>query len=244
MFGLILMIATGVGTAALVIGTITIAQRKWAEPVVDGTLSDRSRIASSILYDLLLAGGDRPDEALRDIRRIAGLGGPVASSIDMTNWGERFAQLASPDQRSWLLEMAVQLVASRGKPLPLRQYSMLLDLSFALGFQTDALAKLREQYGFTYVDHAKHSRPREADRGGGSVPLFVRETSSAEPLLRVLGLQGTATRQTIISTYRRLAAQHHPDKFYGQPAEVQSESAARFIEITRAYEALLAIYRD
>lgn len=243
MFGIILMIATGVGTAVLVMGTIAYAQRRTSDPV-DGALSDRSRIAASILFDLLLAGGDRPDEALRDIRRMAGLAGPVASSIDMTSWGERFAQVASADQRAWLLEMAVQLVASRGKPLPLRQYSMLLDLSFALGFHTDALAKLREQYPFTYVDHAKHSRPREADRGGGATPLFVRQNSDPQPLLRTLGIEGTATRQTIISTYRRLAAQHHPDKFFGQPADVQSESAARFIEITRAYEALLAIYRD
>ena len=41
-----------------------------------------------------------------------------------------------------------------------------------------------------------------------------------------------------------MAAQHHPDRVHGQSEAVQSDAAARFIEITRAYEALMAIYRD
>ena len=48
----------------------------------------------------------------------------------------------------------------------------------------------------------------------------------------------------IISSYRRLAAQHHPDRFHAQPDEIQRSEAARFIEITQAYEKLLALYRD
>jgi len=44
--------------------------------------------------------------------------------------------------------------------------------------------------------------------------------------------------------YRRLAAQHHPDKVFGASAEVQTAAAARFIEITRAYETLLVIYDE
>jgi len=150
----------------------------------------------------------------------------------------------SAEQRAWLLETAVQLVAAPDRPVPLRQYAALLDLSFSLGFQTDALAKLREQYSFDYVDHAKDGRPRDADRGGGAMPLFVRGSTDAAALLRTLGLERDANRQAIISAYRRLAAQHHPDKVHGEPESVQSNAAARFIEITRAYEALMTIYRD
>jgi DnaJ-class molecular chaperone len=76
------------------------------------------------------------------------------------------------------------------------------------------------------------------------VPLFVRGSADAGALLLLLGLESTANRQAIISAYRRLAAQHHPDRVYGASPEVQSEAAARFIEVTRAYEALMAIYRD
>ena len=41
-----------------------------------------------------------------------------------------------------------------------------------------------------------------------------------------------------------LLEQHHPDRVFGAPEQVQSEAAARFIEITRAYETLLAFFRD
>jgi DnaJ like chaperone protein len=72
----------------------------------------------------------------------------------------------------------------------------------------------------------------------------VRGTADAAMLLKTLGIEGTANRHSIITAYRKLAAQHHPDKVYTEGPEVQSDAAARFIEITRAYEALMAIYRD
>src|SRR5207249_7320227 len=128
------------------------------------------------------------------------------------SWSERYAQLANQEQRAWLLETAVQLVAAPARPVPLRQYAALLDLSFSLGFQTDALAKLRERYGFDYVDHAKDGRPREADRGGGAMTLFARADTDTASLLQILGIEGPASRQVIISAYRKLAAQHHPDR--------------------------------
>lgn len=191
----------------------------------------------------MLAGGAQPQDALRGVRQ-AGLASPVTAGIDLPNWSQHFARTSNREQREWLLETAVKLVAAPGRPVPLRQYAALLDLSFGLGFQTDALARLREQYGFEYIDHAKDGRPRDADRAGGAAALFVRGTTDAAPLLRILGIEGNANRQVIISAYRKLAAQHHPDRVFGQSAEVQSEAAARFIEITRAYEALMAIYRD
>ncbi len=74
------------------------------------------------------------------------------------------------------------------------------------------------------------------------MPPFVHGTTDPASLLGTLGIEGTPSRHAIISAYRRLAAQHHPDRVHGQAEE--SEAAARFIEITRAYEALMVIYRD
>ena len=76
------------------------------------------------------------------------------------------------------------------------------------------------------------------------MPLFVRETSDPAALLRILQIDGTPSRQVIISAYRKLAAQYHPDKHFDESQDSQVEAAARFIELTRAYESLLAIYRD
>ena len=203
---------------------------------------DRSAIAASILFNLLMLGGVAADDALREIRKR--LLAPVTAQVDIASWAERFAHVASPEQRQWLLETAVQMIAEHKRVVPLRQYAALLDLSFALGFQTDALAKLRERYGFDYVDHAKNARPREADRAGAATTFFVRDTRDAGELLRVLEIDGAPSRQTIITAYRRLVAQHHPDKVHEAAEEVRTAAAARFIEITRAYETLMSLYRD
>lgn len=246
LFGVILMIGAGGAMAVGILIAIGVATREHESGHASQTQAapDRSRVAASILYELLLLGGLEADEALRQVRRRAGLASPVTSGIDMASWGERFAQWSTPEQRQWLLEIAVQLIASRERAVPLRQYAALLDLSFALGFRTDALARLRERYGFEYVDHAKDGRPRGADRAGGSTALFVRDQRDRTELLRVLGIEGDASRQVIISTYRRLATQHHPDKHTASEDRVRDEAVERFLEITRAYEALMAMDRD
>jgi hypothetical protein len=193
----------------------------------------RDSVAASLLFHVVSAGGGSRDEAMRQVRRGAGLAAPVIQGIDVGNWAESYARHSSHEQRAALLEMAVQLVAKREGPVPLRQYAALLDLSFGLGFHIDALARLRETYGFEYVDHAKNAR-------GGA------KKGSAPPheLLAILGISGTPTRQGLSAAYRRLVTQHHPDRFHGAPAEAQNSAAVRFIEITRAYEELLLICRD
>ena len=237
------MIAVGCGFAIAVMVAIGIATRRKEEN--DGPALDRQGVAASILFQILVSGGIAPDAALREIRRSAGIASRVTGGIDICNWSEAFARSASRAEREHLLETAVRLIAMRDAPIPLRQYAALLDLSFGLGFQTDALARLREQYGFEYVDHAKDARPLEADRAGGRLTLFGRDERDAGELLRVLGIEEMSpSRQVIIAAYRRLVAQHHPDRYHDQPAEAQAGAAARFIEITRAYESLLALYRE
>ena len=237
------MIVAGGAIAVFVMIAVAIARgESHGAAAQQPQVPDRDRVAASILFRILTAGGTAPDEALREIRRRAGIIAPPASGIDIANWAERFAVHSTPQQRAQLLDVAVQLVAAPGRPIPLLQYVDLLDLSFALGFQTDALAKLREQYGFDYVDHAKAGRPREADRVGRTT-FFSRDREPRE-WLTVLGMEGTPSRQQIIAAYRRLASQHHPDKFHEAEDGIRTDAAMRFIEITRAYEALLAIYKE
>ena len=243
---ILFMLGAGGALAVFVLVAYGINQRErdaeGGREVLPAT--ERERIAASLLFHVVRAGGGGDEGALRAIRRGAGLAAPVTRGIDVTNWAESFARLSTPQERTSLLETAVQLIATRQGPVPLRQYAALLDLSFGLGFQTDALARLRELYGFDYIDHAKDARPRSADRSGGAAPLFVRETRDRSVLLGVLGISGEASRREVIAAYRRLAAQHHPDRFHGSSVEEQSGAARRFIELTRAYEELLAMYRD
>jgi len=233
------MIAAG-GAIAVSVMIVIAAAEKSAEVNPGASNSvDRNRLGASILFQLMLAGGASSDTAMQTLRRV-GYISPVTAGIDIHSWSTRYAHVSSAEQRAALLEKAVQIVSATGRPVPLRQYAALLDLSFGLGFQTDALAKLREQYGFDYVDHAKDARPRSAEHRA----LFARETRDAATLLQILGLQTGADRQTIISTYRRLVLLHHPDRVHGDSESAQNEAAAKFIEITRAYESLMSIYRD
>jgi transposase len=224
----IFMLGAGSALAVFVVTAMKIHQAE--ESQFDTRPPQRDSVAASLLFHVARAGGATADEALRQVRRTAGLAAPVTQGIDAGNWAESYARNATPQQRETLLELAVKLVAAREGPVPLRQYAALLDLSFGLGFQTDALARLRKVYGFEYVDHTK-GRPRE------EVPVRAE-------LLSVFGLAATPTRQELSTAYRKLVAKHHPDRFHGATAEAQNGAAAKFIEITRAYEELLPICRD
>lgn len=224
------MLGAGGALAVFVLTAMKIHQAEEAQHH-DARPPRRDAVAASLLFHVLRSGGTSPDEALRQVRRSAGLAAPVTQGIDAGNWAESYARNATPQQRALLLETAVKLVADRDGPVPLRQYAALLDLSFGLGFQTDALAKLRQLYGFEYVDHT-------AGRPHGEVATVRTE------LLSVFGMTAMPTKQELSAAYRKLVARHHPDRFHGASAEAQNGAAARFIEITRAYEELLPNCRD
>src|SRR5256885_2250634 len=102
----IAMLAAG-GIVALAIALpIAAAQRESRSAARPAAPPDRNHIAASLLFNLLLAGGTPPDQAQRAIRR-AGIIAPITPSVDVVNWAERFAQIASPEQRLSLLEIAV-----------------------------------------------------------------------------------------------------------------------------------------
>jgi hypothetical protein len=199
----------------------------------------RDDLASSLLLHILATGGMSRDDATRLIRRETGIAAVPTGGVDVSSWSESFARQASDAQRHELLENAVKLVACPGRPVPLRQYAALLDLSFGLGFQTDALARLRTVYGFDYVDPARAGRPRSADRP----PLFEASGRNEAELRAVLGVSGSASREEIVLAYRRLAAKYHPDRYHGEAPEREAEAADRFIAITHAYEELLSVLR-
>ncbi|MGZ5431452.1 MAG: J domain-containing protein [Thermoanaerobaculia bacterium] len=234
MIAIVFILVGGGALAAFVIAVMAIATRERDRSEGSIPAPQRDTIAASLLFHVVASAGAGDEDALRQVRRGAGLAAPVTRGIDVANWAESYARMTTPQQRRELLEVAVQLVATRS-PVPVRQYAALLDLSFGLGFQTDALAKLRELYGFEYVDHAKDGRPRGADRE----PLFARQPRVRAELLRVLGMDDTPTRQELSAVYRRLVLQHHPDRFHGSTPGAQNEASSRFIEITRAYEELL-----
>lgn len=241
---LLIMIISG-ASLALVIVVAHALLRSREEMASQKTASpDRDQMIASILFQIIRLGGATSGEARKLTGRQLRFAAPIVDQIDVSSWAERFSQVSDAQERMDLLDLCVRSAMLMSRTFPLAQYSALLDLSFGLGFQTDALARLRERHGFDFVDHAKHGRPRSADRAGGSTPLFERQAVDRSASLAVLGVGPDISRHELVSAYRKLAAVHHPDRFHEASAEEKSRAAARFIEISRAYEVLLPFYED
>ncbi len=236
------MIAIGVGIAATTIAAVVIGQRHPGPEARAKGLVGREQIEAQILNEIALRGAASPEEARRAVQSARGLDVGDFGRIDLRSWVARYADLSGSEDRLRLLESAVATAMETGGEFPLEQYSGLIDISFGLGFHSDALARLREKFGFEYVDWAKNARPREADRGGGGAPLFEKRQEDLSAQLALLGLSPRATRQDIVVAYRRLAAESHPDRFHAVSSEAQQAASDRFREITRAYETLLAAH--
>src|SRR4051794_41784901 len=92
------MIVVGCGVAVgvmVAIGVATKHHENGGQAAEMHGRSDRERIAGSILFQILLAGGTQPDAALRDIRRKAGIGSPGAAGGGGGGWGGGVAQGAA-----------------------------------------------------------------------------------------------------------------------------------------------------
>lgn len=200
-------------------------------------------LAAGILREIAIAGGATPEAGAEIARARTGWASLPSDRIDIPTWGAAFAEARGQEERGELLEAAVVVALSTGGRIPATQYSALMALSFALGFHTDALARLRDRYGFEYDDWARLGRPEEADRVGGGAPLFDRRSAPASELLATLGLdERTATRHSIVSAYRHLAAESHPDRFHEATTDERVAAADRFRELSAAYQSLMQVW--
>lgn len=199
------------------------------------------RIEAEVLFEVALRGELGRARALEVVRRHSAADCGERGRVDISSWLEQYVRLVPAERKAWLLEAAVLVAMEGGATIALAQYDALVEVAFALGFHSDALARLRQKHGFDYVDWAKHGRPREADRGSGATPLFdARGSGDGAANLGLLGLARGASRQEVIAAYRRLALECHPDRFHDASDDARAEAAARFREITRAYEELIA----
>ena len=235
----VFMILGGMVLSGIVFGFLARADRHRQESETrTARFAAIGEIEASIVYSVSLLGGASEEEVWHAMEREAGLQGS-ASVIDVPVWSDAYKRKTDLEARRVLLENVVRVVVAVTPTIPLVQYNALLELSFALGFKTDALARLRARYRFEYIDYARERRPREADRSGRET-FFRREDGSRETCLAELGLDETVSRHELIGTYRHLASEHHPDRFHEADAEERLAAADRFIRITEAYEGLLA----
>lgn len=239
----VVMIVAGFAVAVAVIVAFAVTEkRNRSSPAALAAAAGNDEIETSLLVGIGLLGGVGFDEALEQARELVGsrIVRPEVrgESIDVGTWAGAFRKRSSREDRERLLDAAVRMAVMSSSSLPLEQYVALVDLSFGLGFQTDALARLRARYRFEYVDHAKHDRPPEADRRGQRSPSGGHPADRGANA-RLLGLGTRFSRRELTSAYRRLAAREHPDRFHLRAESEQERASRRFIELTEAYEQLL-----
>ena len=198
-------------------------------------------IEAELILEVALRGELARDVAIGVVRRFLDVEVGKRGRVDITSWAEQHAKLASRERREELLEHAVLAAMESGGTIGIQQYDALVELTFGLGFHSDALARLHQKHRFDYVDWAKHGRPRGADRGGGATPLCdAARGQDPSANLAALGLTHGASRHDVVAAYRRLASECHPDRFHESPAEERAAAEERFRVVTRAYEELLA----
>lgn len=233
-------IITGISSAVVV--AIAVGRAHETSGSRESRRGDAVSLTSGILKEIALLGGAGEEEAASIVADKCGGRTAPAERADLASWGASFRELASEESTSALLEAAVEVAMATSDRFPPAQYDGLVTLSFALGFHSDALARLREKHQFEYDDWAHAGRPREADRSGGGAPLIDRRPPDLESFFGVLGLTADADRQDVISAYRRLAAESHPDHFHDATPAERDRAAQRFRDLTSAYERLLGVW--
>lgn len=223
----------GAATIAVAVVLVAIAIGRSGRRTAAPTLTS---LASAIVFEVARDGSVDPSD-LRRWMRSEGLASenPV-SVIDLATWAEAYALRTPEPAHARLLELCVVGAMLGGSTLTSRQFHALQDLVFALGYHADTIQRLRDRHGFDYIDYAKERRPREADRAG-AVRFFERHEKIAEDLA-TLGFLNMPAKDDLISAYRRLVRENHPDAVHASGGD-EDEAAGRFIRITAAYERLL-----
>jgi len=85
-----------------------------------------------------------------------------------------------------------------------------------------------------------HGRRRRRDGLDDTTPVPARYESSRQAALRSLGLDGDPSPDAVRAAFRKLARHCHPDLYARADETTRAECSKRFIEISRAYEALIA----
>ena len=121
------------------------------------------------------------------------------------------------------LEIQIQAILSDGEIHP-QERLLLLNMGSALGFDRDHLHAFISQ-----LEGAQRFHSAQSERS---------QQSKLDAAYQTLGLTKTASDDDIKKAYRKLMAQHHPDKLVAQglPEEMMKEVTARAQDIQDAYQ--------
>lgn len=126
-----------------------------------------------------------------------------------------------------------------------RELALLKEINLLIGLELKDFELVIAQYKFTRTDK-DDSTSSSNSRSSNSSSYSSGSSSSyrVELAFKVLGLQESAPLSEIKKAYRKLAMQHHPDKFMNESKDQQELAHERFQKILDAYELLEKLKKD
>lgn len=231
------MVAGGALLALLILAISRAVARRSAEKAERvRPRGSRDEIAGAILFHIASEGGAAAPDARRIVEAVGWRAPPAQGVVrDIGAWASAYAAVTTRKEREAMLDAAMRAAMMAARPVSLAHYAALLEVCFALGFHTDALARLRTRYRAELIDFSVN-RPEGAERSGAPAAGCDRLAQ-----LALFGFDRPVSRRELSSAYRRLAAASHPDHYHQAPESEKAAAAARFIEITQAYDSLLPL---
>ncbi len=153
-----------------------------------------------------------------------------------------------PDRRyskNWQVPITLYVLVSIDSSSGLGIQLLITDKTTAADFVGDFqnflhLASAHEE-STTGSRHKRSNRKNNSDRkssGRQRRPPHTPRQSTDKPAWEILGVEPNATRDDIVTAYRKMAQMYHPDKAAGLAPEFQDLAERRMKQINAAYAAL------
>ncbi|WP_440055205.1 co-chaperone DjlA [Pseudoalteromonas sp. T1lg65] len=203
----------------------------------NGRVSEIHIQAATAFMDEMGLKGDERKEAQNAFK--SGKSAEFSIKEAVKEFKEAFARRY--DLRQLFLEIQIQMAFCDGH-LSDQEKTLLRQVSKALGFADTHFTFLLKRYQaeFEFRRHRHSQQQRQHQSSGERQRTPANNGLTKNQALAVLGLEGGASERDIKKAYRKLMAQHHPDKLVSQglPSHMMEVAKRKSQEIQSAYEFL------
>ncbi|TQF69837.1 co-chaperone DjlA [Pseudoalteromonas luteoviolacea] len=211
----------------------------------NGRVSEIHIQAASAFMDEMRLHGDERKEAQSAFN--AGKSAEFSIKESVSDFKEAFARRY--DLLQLFLEIQIQMAFSDGH-LAAKELELLKLVSKHLGISEKHFRFILKRYQaeFKFRQQRAHWQSQQQSRSSGNERQYQHRTHTPQPpsevseaqALAVLGLEQGASDKDIKRAYRKLMAQHHPDKLVSQglPEHMMEIAKGKSQSIQAAYEVL------
>ncbi|MEL0641487.1 co-chaperone DjlA [Pseudoalteromonas aliena] len=207
----------------------------------NGRVSEVHIKAASLFMDEMGLKGDERREAQYAFS--SGKGRDFSLKETVSDFKERFAK--RHDLMQLFLEIQIQMAFSDGV-LAEQEKQLLHEVSKQLGISKTHFAFVLKRYQaeFNFRQHQQRFKQQQSEsnsyREGSGHHVPPNDNMDRVQALALLGLNEGATTREIKVAYRKLMAQHHPDKLVSQglPKHMMELAVKKSQDIQAAYEYL------